>query len=261
VPKPHVPPQLTVGPFTTHEAERFGLSRKALQSGPWRHVFRDVWIHEDIPDSHTVRVAAVRLVMSDGYLCGHTAAYVYKIDVPDPKSDLVWVAYPPGARLRARPGTLVKELAVDAGDVQVWGGVRITTELRTAFDCGRWLSLIDAVVVADYFAHQGKITAATLAAYTHDHRGLRGIKQLDRVIGLIEPRTESPMETRLRLLLNFAGLTGFEPQYEVFKGGKLVGRVDFAFVTERVIVEYDGSHHWQQRRDDDRRRDAIRALG
>ena len=31
--------------------------------------------------------------------------------------------------------------------------------------------------------------------------------------------------------------------------------------TERLLVEYDGAFHWEQRRADDRRRDAMRALG
>jgi very-short-patch-repair endonuclease len=86
--------------------------------------------------------------------------------------------------------------------------------------------------------------------------------QLDRVVDLIEPLTESPMETRLRMLFVFAGLTGFEPQFEVTDARRrFLGRVDFAFVAQRLIVEYDGSHHWEQRRADDRRREAIRNLG
>ena len=58
------------------------------------------------------------------------------------------------------------------------------------------------------------------------------------------------------------GLPRPHAQVEVFSpGGRFVARVDLAYVEERLAVEYDGAWHWDQRRDDDRRRDALRALG
>jgi very-short-patch-repair endonuclease len=43
--------------------------------------------------------------------------------------------------------------------------------------------------------------------------------------------------------------------------GRLVARLVLAYPERQVAVEYDGAWHWNQRRDDDRRRDTLRALG
>jgi very-short-patch-repair endonuclease len=208
-------------------------------------------------------VSAVRLVLTaHAFVCGLTAAWLYGIDVQDARGESVWVGHPKGLRIRARVGMVVRELAVEPSDLHLWGGIQMTTRLRTVFDCARWLNVVEAVVVADFFAHLGAVSGAALAAYAVDRRGVRGIKQVDRVVELIEPLTESPMESRLRLLLAFAGLTGFDPQYTVKdRDGKFVARVDFAYVHAKLIVEYDGAHHWKQRREDERRREAIRDLG
>jgi hypothetical protein len=106
------------------------------------------------------------------------------------------------------------------------------------------------------------VTAHELASYTQEHRPLRNVRRVDHALDLLEPRAESPMETRLRLLLSFAGLPRPAAQYVVRDDeGDFVARLDLAYPAERVAVEYDGAFHWDQRRADDRRRDALRALG
>jgi very-short-patch-repair endonuclease len=134
--------------------------------------------------------------------------------------------------------------------------------MLTAYDFARWLSLVEAVVVGDALAHGVLITPTGLQDYVEAHSGLRGVVQARRVAQLVEPLTESPMESRLRMLLIGAGLDVPVAQFEVrTPSGELVGRADFAYPEQRLIVEYDGAQHWEQRRTDDRRRDAMRALG
>lgn len=220
-------------------------------------------MHHAIPDSREIRLSAVRLILrGQAFVCGLTAAWLYGIDVQDRRGELVWVGHPTGYRPRKRSGTLVREITVDDSDLTSLGGIPITTRLRTVFDCARWLTLVEAVVVADFFAHGGFVTAAQLATYAGAHRGLRGSRQVARVVELMDDRSESPMETRLRLLLIFAGLTGLEPQYEVLnRTGGFLARVDFAYVAQRVVVEYDGTWHFAQRHADELRREALRDLG
>jgi hypothetical protein len=258
-----VPPQLTVGPFTLAEATQHGITKFALRSPEWRHVFREVWVHRSLADSREIRLSAVCLILrGEAFVCGLTAAWLYGIDVQDRRGDQVWVGHPTGYRPRVRAGMFVREITVDDSDLTSFGRVRITTQLRTAFDCARWLSLIEAVVVADYLAHAGFITSLELSAYARVHRGLRGCRQVARVLELMDDRSESPMETRLRLLLVLAGLDWLQPQYIVLDADRtFVARADLAFVAERVIVEYDGADHWRQKRRDELRREAIRRLG
>jgi very-short-patch-repair endonuclease len=157
---------------------------------------------------------------------------------------------------------MVREITIEPTDLDRVDGCWVTTPLRTAFDCARWLSLTEAVVVADALAHDGLVNREELAAYTRAHRKLRGVVQADRVIELMEPLTESPMESRLRMLLVREGFGVPVAQYVVRNShGDFVARADFAYPDRRLIIEYDGALHWDQRREDDRRRDAIRALG
>jgi hypothetical protein len=259
----HVPAELRHSPFTTAQALAYGVTSSALRRSQWRNVFRDVWVHIDVPDNRETRLAAVRLVISDlAFVCGLTAAWVYGIDVRDRRGELVWVGHRTGNRLRNRAGCLTREITAATGDLTVVDGITITTELRTAFDCGRWLSLIEAVVVADALAHAGGFTVGDLTAYTKQHRALRGVRQVDRVLELMDPLSESPMETRVRLLTVLAGLPRPQSQLIVLDvRGRFVARADLGYEVQRLIVEYDGAFHWEQRREGDRRREAIRALG
>ena len=263
MPTPFVPDALRCGPFTTAQANAAGVSSSALRRTPWRHVFRDVWMHASIEDTRATRVAAARLVLgTEGFLCGLTAAWIYGVDVQDRRAQMVWMGRPNGSWRRARPGCLIREISVDGADLDLVDGAQVTSPLRTAFDCARWLSLVEAVVVADAFAHAGLITPAHFAAYVRTHRKLRGVRQADWICTLIEPLTESPMESRLRMLLVNSGFGSPVAQYLVTNGrGDFVARADFAYPEQRIIVEYDGALHWEQRRADDRRRDAMRALG
>ncbi|HVW81198.1 MAG TPA: type IV toxin-antitoxin system AbiEi family antitoxin [Mycobacteriales bacterium] len=260
---PTVPDALRHHPFTTSTAREHGVSSSALQGSAWRHVFREVWCHANLPDTRENRLAAVRLVLAEhAFVCGPTAAWLYGIDIQDRRSDLVWVGFPNGRRRRQRSGCFVRELTVLETDLAEVNGVRLTTPVRTVFDCARWLALVEAVVVADALAHAGLITREELAAYSSEHRRIRNVRQVDRVLELIEPASESPMETRVRLLLVRAGLPAPVAQHRVRGAdGHFVARLDLAYPDALVAVEYDGSFHWQQRRADDRRREELRALG
>jgi very-short-patch-repair endonuclease len=260
---PEVPDALLQGPFTTAEARESGISTSALRGAEWRHVFRDVWAHTAIEDTVATRVAAARLVLgAEGFLCGLTAAWVYGIEAQDRRSDLVWIGRPTGSWRMPRSGCLVREITVESTDLELAEGALITNPLRTVFDCARWLSLVEAVVVADALAHQDRIDLESLAKYVSSHRGLRGIRQADLVLSLIEPLSESPMETRLRLLLVRAGFQVPVAQHVVAdQRGQFVARLDLAYPDLRIAVEYDGALHWDQRREDDRRRDRVRELG
>jgi very-short-patch-repair endonuclease len=220
-------------------------------------------VHTSVADTVTARIEAAKLVLGqDGFLCGLTAAWIYGVDVQDKRGLLVWMGRHTGDWRRVRPGCLVREITVEPSDLTVVDEASITSPVRTAFDCARWLSLAEAVVVVDALAHAGLITAESFASYVRSHRKLRGVRQADWVAQLLEPLSESPMESRLRVLLIDSGFENPVAQYVVKdRAGNFVGRADLAYPQRRLIVEYDGAQHWEQRRADDRRRDAMRALG
>jgi very-short-patch-repair endonuclease len=227
-------------------------------------VIYGVWAHKDLPDTKETRFAALELVLTERtFVCGPTAAWAgFDIDIQDPRSNLLWVGHTSDTWLKPRSGFLIRELSLDPTDVQIFRGTRMTTWLRTAFDCARWLPLVEAVVVVDALAHIGAITLDELSAYLASHRGVTGAKQIARVIDLADPRSESPMETRVRLLLVLSGLPRPETQVIIEdENGKFVARADMGYPHQRLLIEYDGAWHWQQRAEDERRRQRMRDLG
>jgi hypothetical protein len=258
-----VPPELLSGPFTTATAIALGLTHAALQSAPWRRLFRDVWVHVDVPDTREVRLSAVRLILPDrATVCGLTAAWLHGVDVRRIDDLDIHVGFPPGTRVRRRAGLDVCQETLAESDVVIVDGLRVTSPLRTAFDCARWLRGAERVVVLDALTHSRLVSVDEIAAYIAGKRRLRNLRVAEKVLHLVDPLAESPMETRLRLLLIDAGLPRPTSQFNVFDDrGRFVGRLDLAFEKQKVAVEYDGAQHWEERRHDDRRRTRLRELG
>ncbi|HVW79710.1 MAG TPA: hypothetical protein VHB69_02060 [Mycobacteriales bacterium] len=261
------PEVLTHGPFTSATAALAGVSDSALRDGPWRQVFRDVWIHEALPDDQRTRAEAIRLVLGKhAFVCGLTAAWLYGVDARDPRWPLVWVGCPAGTRVRSREGCYTREVSLEARDLDLINGVLLTTPVRTAYDCARWLSPVEALVVAEAMVHDGLLMLDELVAYRNAHRGTRNVTRVDAMLRDLEPLSESSAHTRLRCLLLSAGLGRPAVQHLVRDTtGGFVGRLALAYPGERVAieydVEYDDSPHWDRRREDAHRRDALRALG
>jgi hypothetical protein len=258
-----VPEELRHRPFTRGQAQAAGISAKALKSSPWRSVLRGVWTHSDLPDTRENRLAAARLLIPPyGVLCGLTAAWVHGLDVRRQDDADVHVGFPKGRRIRPRPGVVVCQETLQPSDWCEIDGVRVTTPLRTTFDCMRWLRGVERLVVADAMAHAELVLVEDLRLYFAQKRRLRNLRRGEALLDDIEPRSESPMETRLRVILTDAGLPRPVAQHEIHDSrGVFIARADLAYPQQRLAVEYDGAWHWGRRREDDRRRAAMRAAG
>jgi very-short-patch-repair endonuclease len=263
VPLANIPPGLRDRPFTSAQARAAGLSHSSLRGAEWRRLFRSVWVHRSVPDTRSIRLAAVRLVLPDrAVACGLTAAWLYGADVRRETDLDVHVSFPKGGRVRGRPGVVVSQETLDPEDIVVIEGLRVTSPVRTAYDTLRLSSGLERLVVADALTALRRTSVEEIGSYFRTHRRRRNVRVGERLVDLIEPRSESPMETRLRTRLVESGLPRPVAQYELRDGaGGFVARLDLAYPEQRVAVEYDGAWHWGQRRHDDRRRDAARALG
>jgi very-short-patch-repair endonuclease len=258
-----VPPELLGRPFLRADARACGVTDASLQSRPWLPVLRGVWRHESLPDDRPTRVAAARLVVPDGgVFVNLTAAWLYGADVRRAGDLDVHVGFPPGRRIRRQQFLVVTQETLDDEDVAWLDGLAVTTPVRTAFDALRLLRGTERLVVADALCRLGLTTVSELRAYFGARHRLRNLRVGARLVDLVEPLAESPMETRLRVALIDGGLPRPVAQFVVLDGkGRFVARLDLAYVVEKVAVEFDGAWHWDRRRDDDRRRDRLRALG
>lgn len=71
------------------------------------------------------------------------------------------------------------------------------------------------------------------------------MKQLRRVLALVDAGAESPQETRTRLALIAGGLP--RPQTQIMvqdDWGRVLARIDMGWKEWLVGIEYDGPRHW-----------------
>jgi hypothetical protein len=110
-------------------------------------------------------------------------------------------------------------------------------------DLAGTLQLVDLVVVGDWLVSQEQVTTASLRAYCAASTAPHAV-HARRAAALVRDRVDSPMETGVRLLLVPAGLPEPVVNLEIRDGaGVLLRRLDLAYPSVRVAVEYDGRHH------------------
>lgn len=188
--------------------------RVSAEEALWRCGRRATLSHET-----TARLQGIELVEDDGR---------QRITVPRNRSRLVV------------PGWTV--VRADGADIQRdhLDGLPVTPPLRTAVDLARVLPVDRAVAAVDSAVRRGLTDGELLrgSLLASAGRGARGL----RLVGeLMDPRSESVLESLLRVLLCTSDLAPPVSQYEVrTDGGRIVARVDFCWPAARLIVEADG---------------------
>ena len=237
-----VPRELAFVPFCGSAAISSGrLTRSMLRGGTWRRLFPDVYIQAAAfrPDDHRMWCDAVALMLESRYaLDGLSAAFLWGVDLlPRTGVTVVSVSVSRCTRVRRHTRLAVRRTTFSAGDATTFGGIALTTPVRTAFDLGRRPDRTDAVVAVDALTHRRLVTREALTRYAAQRAGRPGVRRLRDLLPLVEPLTESPMETRLRLLLHDAGAPPPTAQHEVCdRQGRLIARVDLAY-PQRVLAQ------------------------
>jgi len=249
---------LSVGPFRGSEAMAAGAITRGQLRGPrFRRVFPDVYAPAGLADDLTTRSLAAYLLVREqsGVLAGYSAAILLGVEcAPRVAPAEVLVA----RNTREHPGLSVHYGTPSAAEVTECDGCRLTTAERTAWDLTRRLPLVEAVVALDALARRGAFIPAALLARRAANPGAKHSRRLTEIVELADPRAESPMETRLRVGLLRAGLPRPEVQHKIEdEHGFVLARVDLAYPTAKLAIEYDGDTHFDRRRgESDRQRDA-----
>ncbi|WP_091365772.1 hypothetical protein [Geodermatophilus telluris] len=240
---PSQPSRLTTGPFRGTTAVARGLlTADQLRSSAWRRLFRDVYLHRDVPVTHELRaVAAAGLLLPGAVVSGRSAAVLWGVELAGAGDD-VELTVPPGRHPVRVGGLRVRRASLARDDVERRRGALATTPEATALDLARRLGADDAVVAVDRVLASRLVDLEDLRVRAVRCTG-RGSARARAVCALADGRSESPQETRLRLLLLRAGLPAPVPQFTVRAGGRFVARVDLAWPALRVAVEYDGRWH------------------
>jgi hypothetical protein len=109
----------------------------------------------------------------------------------------------------------------------------------------------------------GYVTEEQLRKLAHRGRGRWRASRATIVMPLVDGRSQSPPESWVRVACVRAGLPKPVPQYVVIEAGQFLGKTDLAWPGARLIVEYEGPHHFrgEQINADDERYRALRAAG
>lgn len=187
------------------------VSADILRGPTFRAPFRGVRVPAALEDSLQVRAAAALQALPTGsVLSCHTAAELRGLPVPGQSAVHADI---PAARVRSRmPG--IQTHRRDAQAVRV-RGLPVCSPAVMFLELAAYLSLVDLVIVGDALVRRGWIRLDPLHAAVSSTPGRRGVRLARRAMQLVRAGADSPMETKVRLLVVLAGLPCPIPGYRV----------------------------------------------
>lgn len=239
--------------FTRRDALEFGASDEQLRawcraedvlSGAQGSYFLpsgDVDTIAAEAETQRRRIRALLLVLGEGYVVTHQSALL-AWDLPiDPSCNTreIHLGHQEGHRWSRRPGVRLHRVP-DAVSITTASGLPTVSAAYAIVQVGAGVGVEAAVVPADAALRNYLASPTDLAEAVERSRKTPGCTRLATLLDLVDPRSESPGESRLRLLLRAAGVP-VTPQVVVRDNdGHFVARVDLLVDGTRTIVEFDG---------------------
>jgi hypothetical protein len=235
--------------FATVDAIAAGITPARLRASDLTAPFRGVRTADSLEISLRSRLLAYRVHMADDEVFSHiTAAQLYGVPLPSELERMSTIhvsvqfpSHPPQVR-----GVSGHRLWVPIAP-RTKDGFRMISPARTFTQLAALLAHDDLVVAGDYLVRRRNplCSMVELAAAVASMGAARGALAARLALPEIRSGTDSPMETRSRLLIVRAGLPEPVIHYEVHdQNGDFVGTPDLAYVKERIAIEYQGSEHW-----------------
>lgn len=259
-----LPPELRGTPFPVHEALTAGVSPTRLRAADLESPFHGIRrpLSPQLPvtnNSDELRRRRLAQLVADcqSYLTradpaaifSHvTAARLYQMPLPwaletRPGLDVAVLdpAHPP-----RRSGIMGHRLKAGSIAVTSAGGLPVPSALDVWLQLGPLLSVENLIIAGDHLVRR-KQPFTTLAALheavgaLHRHRGAVRLRAAEPYI---RSKTDSPPESRMRVILIAGGLPEPVIGYTVHdKDGFFVGTPDLAYVEERIALDYEGEVH------------------
>jgi Protein of unknown function (DUF559) len=242
-----VPWQLKHVPFTLDQAQAVGVSFEQLRGKRYRQVFRGVYADAALPDTPDLRCRALLLVLpSDAVFSHFTAGELYGLPLTHP---LIHVSVSsPQRRPGPRAGLQFHE-SVPVADTRIYRGFPLTTPERTFVDLAERLDLVELVILGDAMLRRSLASRESLREAVAAAARRRGVCLAREALPILCDGVDSPMETRLRLLLVFAGLPCPEINVDIFDGhGHWLSRPDLLYGEVKIAMEYEGDIHRTDKR-------------
>jgi hypothetical protein len=217
-----------------------------------------------VADHRLYVFGAMLLIPHDAVIAGRSAAAWYDADFAAP-TDPVLVVVPPESSWRGPRGLRIHRSAVAPHEIRTIddaaGFVRLTTPLRTAWDIAALETTATAVGFLDRMVRAGHLDENSVRRMSRPGHWRNA--RVTKTAPLVDGRSMSPPESWVRVACVQAGLPMPVPQFAVRAGGRWLGEVDLAWPEHRLIVEYEGPHHFEELQivRDDRRYASFVAAG
>lgn len=169
-------------------------------------------------------------------ICLGTAAVAYGFDT-EGVIDL-HVLNPDGHQLRASDGVFIHRR--DGAPLAMAAGRESTTAAWTAVEVARLLRRPRALATLDAALRTGTCDRRQLFDAVSEQHGRRGIVHVRELVPHADARAESPMESETRLVMLDGHLPAPELQYVIVDRSGRHWRLDFAWPSHKVALEYDG---------------------
>lgn len=221
-----------------------------------------LWFRDGVRIDPWARAEALMELYPGAVITGWHAAVLHGHAYGPPT--LVDEVSSPGRRIE-RPGIRGWQHSIPNEHVNVLSSGRphdivVASPEWSLFDIARHEPRVEAICGLDMSTTMGFLPIKRLPLMVEEMRGVRGRRiVLDR-LNEVHTDSESPWETRTRLVLLENGLTGFVLQHWI-PGFRY--KLDIAWPELKVAVEYDGGGHRtkEQQAHDEVRRNRLRAAG
>lgn len=214
------------------------------------YVAGEVWAGLDAAGRHAVRARAAERAAKTAVVISHVSGLPFYEGAPTWGLDLANVNLTrlDGRAGRAEAGIAQHKGRVLDGDVVEHAGLRIMAPPRLLLETMAVSSIEQALVVTDYFLHQGFATIDGIRdRYARTMDRWPASLGANAVLHLADGRVESVGESRTSYFLWSYGFPKPQVQHEVRDGrGRVVARVDFAWPDLGVFLEFDGRIKYQQ---------------
>lgn len=187
---------------------------------------------------------------SDQFLSHATAARLHGLPLPGRIGLLpIHVASPSYTSRMRRPdvvGHRIRARVVEVGGMPVESLEDCFVHVASQLDHDELVAVGDAIVAR---TRADRLEIGDLVRNAGRFRGARGMARVHRALGAIRVGSESPQETKVRLLVVRAGIPEPELQLPVLDDdGSSIGRLDMGWRDLRLGLEYDGQHHREDAR-------------
>lgn len=224
-------------PFLRASAAATG-SVKKLRTPAYRRLLHGIYVLAAVEVTPVLIAEAALLPFGEKAWASHaTAARVLNLPIPALPGEHVTVV----ERRRRRGRKDVTCHLSRKGWVNEISGIRVSAPQQVFVELATQLNLVDLVIVGDHMVRKSLVDLETLRRFCADASG-PGAALARTAAGYVRDGVDSPMETRLRLLIVLAGLP--EPEVNLLVGDEVERRkYDLSYRRSKTILEYDGRQH------------------